>query len=211
MFRFTKVVNGYIPSRGYMPVGYGQLGCSGFIVSDKDGCFLSKKTMAYLQFGEAAFNYVESLLAPHIEQVQGVIDLTSEDDHDEKEEKKEEEHNKIVDEKQRVEMPASVGVTAMDDEHQECTDSFNQVIENPNAENLKHLSEVLTCHFAHEEELMRQFLKKAKKSNSSSSSNSNSSISSFSALDSHIMDHKRILNILNEEVHRVNSCGLKGK
>eukprot|EP01083_Nonionella_stella_P080017 219655_1 len=210
MFRFTKVVNGYIPSRGYMPVGYGQLGCSGFIVSDKNGCFLSKKTRAYLQFGEAAFDYVESLLAPHI-----VIDLTSDEEEEEKKEQ-DREHNKIVDEKQKVEMPASVGVTAMDDEHQECTDAFNQVIEQPTAENLKHLSEVLTCHFAHEEELMRQFSKKARKSHSSSSNSSNNSsnsnsMSSFSALDSHIMDHKRILNILNEEVHRVNSCGLKGK
>ena len=46
MFRFEHMVNGYIPSRGYMPVGYGQLGCSGFIVSNKDGYFVSKKTSA---------------------------------------------------------------------------------------------------------------------------------------------------------------------
>ena len=45
-----------------MPVGYGQLGCSGFIVSDKDGCFVSRKTRAYLEYGEAAFDYVESIL-----------------------------------------------------------------------------------------------------------------------------------------------------
>ena len=62
MFRFEHVVNGFIPSRGYMPVGYGQLGCSGFIVSDKDGYFVSKKTSAYLQYGEAAFEEVEELL-----------------------------------------------------------------------------------------------------------------------------------------------------
>ena len=46
-----------------MPVGYGQLGCSGFIVSDTSGCFVSRKTQAYLQYGDAAFDYVESLLA----------------------------------------------------------------------------------------------------------------------------------------------------
>uniref|UniRef100_A0A7S3Q4D6 Hemerythrin-like domain-containing protein n=1 Tax=Chaetoceros debilis TaxID=122233 RepID=A0A7S3Q4D6_9STRA len=212
----SNVVNGYIPSRNYMPVGYGQLGCSGFIVSDKDGKFLSKKTRAYLQFGEAAFDYVESLLAPHI-----VIDLTSEGDNNDDnnngdEEKKEED---IVDDSKKVEMPASVGVTAMDDEHQECTDAFNQVIEHPTQETLKHLSEVLSCHFAHEEELMKQFSKRAKRrassrhttSNSNTNNSTSNSMSSFSALDSHIMDHKRILNILNEEVHRLNSCGLKGK
>lgn len=46
-----------------MPVGYGQLGCSGFIVSDTDGCFVSRKTQAYLQYGDDAFNHVESLIA----------------------------------------------------------------------------------------------------------------------------------------------------
>ncbi len=45
-----------------MPVGYGQLGCSGFIVSDKDGCFVSRKTIAYLDYGEEAFRFVEKIL-----------------------------------------------------------------------------------------------------------------------------------------------------
>ena len=66
MFNFQKVINGYIPSRGYMPRGYGQLGCSGFIVSDREGCFVSRKTAAYLDIGDAAFEYVESLLVPLI-------------------------------------------------------------------------------------------------------------------------------------------------
>eukprot|EP00957_Ditylum_brightwellii_P186050 14165294-Ditylum_brightwellii.AAC.1 len=58
----TFVVNCHIPSRRYFPVGYGQLGCSGFVVVDERGCFVSRKTMAYLQYGEAAFTYVENLL-----------------------------------------------------------------------------------------------------------------------------------------------------
>ena len=41
---------------------FGQLGCSGFIVSDRDGCFVSRKTKAYLQYGDAAFSHVEELL-----------------------------------------------------------------------------------------------------------------------------------------------------
>ncbi len=62
MFRFEHAINGYIPSRGYMPVGYGQLGCSGFIVSDKDGCFVSRKTIAYLDYDQQAFRFVEKML-----------------------------------------------------------------------------------------------------------------------------------------------------
>ncbi len=67
MFNFQKVINGYIPSRGYLPRGYGQLGCSGFIVSDGKGCFVSRKTSAYLDVGDAAFEDVESLLAAIVE------------------------------------------------------------------------------------------------------------------------------------------------
>ena len=65
MFGFDAapdLINCYIPSRHYMPVGYGQLGCSGFIVSDAEGYFVSRKTKAYLQYGEDAFGHVEHML-----------------------------------------------------------------------------------------------------------------------------------------------------
>merc|ERR1712228_19969 len=63
MFRFEHAVNSYIPNRKYMPRGYGQLGCSGFIVSDKNGYFVSRKTTAYLDVGELAFQHVEKILS----------------------------------------------------------------------------------------------------------------------------------------------------
>lgn len=57
------VINGWISSRHYMPVGYGQLGCSGFIIADANGKFVSRKTAPYLQYGDQAFRHVESILA----------------------------------------------------------------------------------------------------------------------------------------------------
>ena len=60
---FQDAVNSWIPSRPYMPVGYGQLGCSGFVVSDSKGNFASRKTAAYLDYGESAFRQVETILA----------------------------------------------------------------------------------------------------------------------------------------------------
>ena len=66
MFRFEHVLNAYIPSRDYFPEGYGQLGCSGFIVADENGNFISRKTKAYLDVGEEAFLDVERLLAKYI-------------------------------------------------------------------------------------------------------------------------------------------------
>jgi len=61
-FGFERAVNCHIPGRSYMPVGYGQLGCSGFVVADRDGCFVSRRTRAYLDYGDAAFAHVEELL-----------------------------------------------------------------------------------------------------------------------------------------------------
>lgn len=62
MFQFQHVVNGYIPGRDYMPMGYGQLGCSGFVISNGQGYFVSKKTKAFLTYGESAFHDVERIL-----------------------------------------------------------------------------------------------------------------------------------------------------
>lgn len=54
MFRFRHVTNGWIADHKYGP-RYGQLGCSGFVVLDGDGNFLSRKTAAFLQYDVAAF------------------------------------------------------------------------------------------------------------------------------------------------------------
>mmetsp|Transcript_12507 Transcript_12507/g.13919 ORF Transcript_12507/g.13919 Transcript_12507/m.13919 type:complete len:151 (+) Transcript_12507:501-953(+) len=66
MFQFRNVINGIIPSNQYMPHGYGQLGCSGFIVVDTKGNFLSKKTTAFLDRGDGAFRDLENLLYSHM-------------------------------------------------------------------------------------------------------------------------------------------------
>lgn len=198
MFEFEQVTNAYIPSRGYMPVGYGQLGCSGFIVSDKNGCFVSRKTRAYLQYGEAAFRDVESILdnlIPKASNTETELTEAKQPVTSTKDIKKEDLFKK-------VELPPSVGVDAMDDEHKECTESFNKVIENPSLANLKQLFNILQVHFDHEEEIMEQYSGK-------------SGNSSFSSINSHRMDHERILNIAKVEVERMtvkkSPCESKGQ
>ena len=62
MFGLEHAINCFIPSRGYMPRGYGQLGCSGFVIADAQGNFVSRKTAAFLQYGDQAFRFVESIL-----------------------------------------------------------------------------------------------------------------------------------------------------
>ena len=69
MFGFSKVTNGFIPDNASMPRGFGQLGCSGFVVVDGHGNFISKRTAAFLEEGEGAFRDVETILAAHLERL----------------------------------------------------------------------------------------------------------------------------------------------
>jgi hypothetical protein len=45
---------------------FGQLGCSGFVVLDGKGGCASRKTLPFLQHGEAAFAALEALLGPRL-------------------------------------------------------------------------------------------------------------------------------------------------
>jgi hypothetical protein len=62
LFEFRGCVNGWVPSPPSMP-SFGQLGCSGFVVLDGKGGCASRKTLPFLQHGEAAFAALEALLA----------------------------------------------------------------------------------------------------------------------------------------------------
>jgi len=191
MFSFKHAKNGYIPSNEYMPRGFGQLGCSGFIISDINGNFITRKLSAYLQYGENAFRNVEKILnselhvmnndtttAPPVASAD--IDLTEE-----------EQPSKSKSKTIIMKPPKSVGVESMDDEHVECTNSFNRVLKDPSYENLDELYTILKMHFEHEENLIGLY-----------SPNSSGS-SSFSKLTSHKMDHDRILSIAKNELERV--------
>jgi len=199
MFSFQYAKNGYIPSNEYMPRGFGQLGCSGFIISDSHGNFITRKSSAYLQYGENAFRNVEKLLntelhgmnnttAPvataTIERSAVIIDLT-------KEEPESSESSKLKKSVGVMKPPKSVGVESMDDEHIECTNSFNRVLKDPSYENLDELYIILKMHFKHEEDLIGLY------------SNASSNNSTFSKLTSHKMDHDRILSIAKTELDRV--------
>lgn len=217
--RFEHVTNAYIPSREYFPVGYGQLGCSGFVVSDRNGCFVTRKSPAYLQYGEAAFRHVESMLAkllllsPDEPSTSDERDSTAKrkrevqtsdkskvgpsivSSSDDSEEEKEKETNK------KIQPPPLVGIDSMDDEHKELTMLFNRLLDNPSSTNLMILYEELASHFDHEEQLISQYC---------GNNNNKTNGSSFSAIDSHKRDHDRILNICREELNRVNNNNNSG-
>eukprot|EP00565_Helicotheca_tamesis_P009486 CAMPEP_0185725274 /NCGR_PEP_ID=MMETSP1171-20130828/1568_1 /TAXON_ID=374046 /ORGANISM="Helicotheca tamensis, Strain CCMP826" /LENGTH=166 /DNA_ID=CAMNT_0028393355 /DNA_START=341 /DNA_END=841 /DNA_ORIENTATION=- len=162
-----------------MPVGYGQLGCSGFIVSDQNGNAVSLKTRAFLDYGEAAFRSVESILAELL--------VTSSDQQAPPNKKSKTSTKKGISPTTKVQQPASVGIPSMDEEHRECTDAFNGVLDNPCKETLIELIEILKEHFQHEEELMEKYI----------------GTSTFSPIHSHRTDHERILKIATTELDRL--------
>mmetsp|Transcript_1232 Transcript_1232/g.3128 ORF Transcript_1232/g.3128 Transcript_1232/m.3128 type:complete len:268 (-) Transcript_1232:620-1423(-) len=185
------LVNSYIPSRHYMPVGFGQLGCSGFVVSDAKGNFVSRKTRAYLQYGEAAFGHVESLLreelllaSPAAAAAEPKPTVAA---------PKASSSSSSLSSATNMQPPASVGVDVLDDEHAICTESFRRARRDPTVENLRELHDILKAHFDHEEELLARHQQ---------SSNSNKP-TNFSSLHSHTLDHDRILGLARAELDKV--------
>eukprot|EP00804_Cyclotella_cryptica_P011840 CCRYP_015350-RA/>CCRYP_015350-RA protein AED:0.06 eAED:0.06 QI:281/1/1/1/1/0.66/3/559/255 len=172
MFDLSGVVNTIIPSRGYMPVGYGQLGCSGFIVSDRNGYFVSRKTKAYLRYGTAAFLDVEEILKKKF----GIYPT----------DRSRSDEVKSQGEQQDVLHPnwtlPSVGIPSMDQEHEKCEEALSALLLTLDVESLTNVMAILTEHFQHEEGLMR----------ASEFGNPGESLSAFS---NHVNDHERILDI----------------
>ena len=77
----------------------------------------------------------------------------------------------------------------MDHEHEECTNSFNRLFDDPSLDNLQELYDILKAHFHHEEELIETYMP-------------SKAVSSFSAVDSHKQDHGRILKIAETELEK---------
>ena len=182
MFGLNKAVNCHIPSRGYLPVGYGQLGCSGFTISDKNGCFVSRKTKPYLQHGEQAFDHVEELLLKH---------FNERPCYEEDPQCAKSDFDPINREGQDKKVP-SVGVKSMDHEHHQCEQTLSSLLEAPTSKNLERFLVVLKKHFDHEEHLMESY-----------GVGASASVNGLSPLDSHKQDHERILEIGYSELGRL--------
>ena len=184
MFNFQNAMNAYIPGRHYMPVGYGQLGCSGFIVSDANGNFVSRKTSAYLRYGEEAFRQVEDMLEVLVPEESSAVAKTE---------------NEVQEPAQADETdayPTSTGITSMDHEHDTCAEALKTLLEKRTESSLREVMGELQNHFAHEEALMVQH------------GFGGDPADTFSALTSHVKDHKRILAIADTEHGRLQASSV---
>jgi hypothetical protein len=212
MFTFRHALNAYIPARQYFPHGYGQLGCSGFIVVDAKGNFISRKTRAYLQYGDQAFCHVEQLLDQERRKVaslavgasstgplcrNSVATASAAAAAVAKDEEKKSAATTAGSSSSSTEddcytPPPSVGVHVMDDEHQACAAALKELFLRRTRAALERVMATLESHFAHEEALMVSF-----------QFGGDHGRSEFSALNSHAKDHQRILQIGRNELQRL--------
>jgi hemerythrin len=178
-FDFDKVINAYIPSPRYMPRGFGQLGCSGFVIVDGNGNFVSRKTKAYLDFGNGAFDDVKQILAGLLLwKENGASGFSAGGSNGRKQ---------SIDETDALIIP-STGVASMDHEHESCIRALRQLLEVPNLGNLQVVYDELVAHFAHEEALMVQ------------NGVGGTPGDPFAPLTSHVRDHQRILSLVEREL-----------
>jgi hemerythrin len=176
MFQFEHAINSYIPGRSYMPVGYGQLGCSGFVIADARGNFVSRKTKAYLQYGENAFRDVEVILERLVGRPSLVEGRTVE--------------NKRSNTKDQTSLQ-HLGIASMDEEHALCENILQVLIQQRSVSALEGVLKALTQHFAHEEAILVQH------------KFGGDPTDPFSAINSHRKDHERILQMACQELERM--------
>lgn len=131
---------------------------------------MSRKTRAYLQYGDRAFNHVEEILQKNF----GIVPSPHEVITDEKKEEEDLLSNTWA-------MP-SVGIQSMDEEHARCESALSLLLAKPNLQSLTKAMEALTEHFQHEEELMKQ-------------AGFGKPYEPFSPYANHVKDHERILDI----------------
>jgi hypothetical protein len=204
LFKLTKCYNAYIPSRQYFPQGFGQLGCSGFIVIQNNR-FVSKKTRSYLDYGDYAFVEVDALIAQHgVPKRQSPVAAAAAQDMPQPPKKDKEESKTAEPQDQNqskvpatttittsIEAPPLTGIIEMDEEHLDCTVALNHLLQFPSVPALQAAVDVLTEHFQHEEEMLLR------------SNNKADVDSSFSPYRSHQNDHERILKIGRDELQRL--------
>ena len=128
--------------------------------------------MAYLDYGDDAFAYVEKLLLDNLNiQPRDAVVPEQKTQQGEEEDVMNQEWN----------LP-SVGIPCMDVEHEKCEEALSHLLGTLDVDSLTRVMELLTEHFQHEENLMKL-------------SGFGKPSEQFSPYTNHVKDHERILDI----------------
>ena len=200
--------NGFIERRDLMPK-WGQLGCSGFIVLDKDLNVVCEKSKAFLEVRDRAFEDVEKILKGLLAKKRD----RSADEEDDERRKKAEKHPCYRDDWQpaetKVKTVKTVGNEDIDAQHRACEQCLSDLAEAPHGKSLKLLKRALENHFSYEEKILRVLTQKSVDEKEDSSFSA-----SESKLTSHLADHKRVLKSIDDAMKKVrdtiSSLSVKG-
>ena len=181
---------------------WGQLGCSGFIILDKNLNVICEKSKAFMEVRDRAFDDVEDILKGIL--AKGKRGRSTEEDKERV--KKAEKHacyrdDWKPDEKEEVKIKVknvkSVGNDEIDAQHRACEKCLSTLAKTPNGRCLEKLKEELDNHFSYEEKILCSI------TDSKDEKDDGSFNAASSKLTSHIADHKRILSEVNKALNKL--------
>lgn len=191
--KLAHCVHGFVDRQDWLPT-YGQVGCQGFIIFDRDMRLVNRKTSAFLEVREKAFRDVEAIMGPlEATAITGVASTAAEATAGapfsgcsgscgvKKAAADSEATGDGVAELRGV---AAVNVPSMDAEHTECVARLNDLGRLRSPEALRALLRCLREHFDHEEALFAKF--------------HFGGDGRFSAAESHRQAHAQMLSRLEE-------------
>ena len=181
--KLNQCINSLLVSQEDGPY-WGQLGCSGFIIlGDKLQNIISKKTKAFLDIGEKAFNHVESLLDKQLTNVRkdNIIQISKSSNSSEK--------------IQPIKKILSVKNDELDKEHNDCSLLLVNLSNNLSKLSLQKFLYIFEKHCKHEEDMLNKYLYSQEKNWKKGSVNL-----LLNTRDSHFKDHKRIINYIKNEI-----------
>lgn len=160
-----------------------QLGCSGFVIIDENGYFITTKSKAFLDYGDTAFYEVEALLRTH-------SNAFKNDESQSTQQLKQ--SNTNTSEEKKIDLPTSIsalpaiGHAEMDEEHDKIVEYINILLQEKSRRALEKVKIEFMEHSSSEEELLSQL-----------GFGSIGGGGDLSPLKSHADDHKRIINVMD--------------
>lgn len=173
--------------RNNFPTFRVQLGCSGFVIIDENGYFITTKSKAYLDYEDVAFYEVEALLRAHTNAFQ--------DDQSQLTQQVNQNTTNTSEEK-KIDLPMSanalpvVGHDEMDKEHEKIVEYINILLQEKSTRALEKVKVEFMEHSTSEEQLLSRL------------GFGNIGGGDLSPLKSHADDHKRIIGIIDTALGR---------
>lgn len=169
-----------------------QLGCSGFVMIDENGYFITTKSDAFLEYGDRAFYYAEEMLRENCASFRENSNLEQNNVNEEKKSTSEPNETELDYASIRKALPA-VGHDEMDREHEIIVECLNRLAKEKSKRALQKVISEFSEHSENEEQLLSQL---------------GFTGGELSAFNSHAKDHKRIIGLMNSVLENTTASSI---